>query len=323
MGLVSRGKDVKPPKLPAKSLWDSEPSESSLPMLSSSAIELIHDVPKGDVIIEDPAEESFFEVTDRSALSSPDNSSSSLSNDMLLAGVAPKKRSVLLPWLLFTLSITVMVAAWLEVVKPRFDALAEADQKLAAAARDLDSGKTEVQSLEKKVADLEGEKSALIAERDELAKEREAAAEKQKAAEDLAEQLRTALAEEKRVEVTVVDGAATLRLTTDELFVQGDVELEDPKLLAGIAAALKPHAKRTVTIASHTDSTPVPSKLRSRFPSNYELAAARAFAVLHELEKQKLDDRFEVVAAAATQPIASEKTAQGRKANRRIEILIR
>ena len=305
-----------------KSLWDVDPEDSSLPMISSSAIELVHEDPRKDPIIEDPAEASFFEVSN-SAQTEAALSSSSLSDPLVLADAPPRRSSRALPWLLFILSITGMVAAWLELVKPRFETLAQTQAKLTSTARELGSRQTEVETLKTQLSAVEADKAALTTERDQLQAEHDALAATQKERDDLAERLRTAFAGEKRVEVAMVDDAVALRMTTDDLFVFGDVTLKDPALLDLVGGVLKGQGEHRITIAGHTDSTPVPSKLKSRFPSNYELAMARALAVYHQLEPLNLSQRMRVATASANEPIASNKTQQGRQRNRRIEILVR
>jgi chemotaxis protein MotB len=76
-----------------------------------------------------------------------------------------------------------------------------------------------------------------------------------------------------------------------------------------------------IVVAGHTDSLPIRN---ARFRSNWELSSARAVTVLHSLltASGARADRFEVEGHAATQPIDSNDTADGRARNRRVEIIL-
>jgi chemotaxis protein MotB len=307
-------------------------------MITSSAIELVEEEPPPlprieasveppiernvepsiDPILDDPSDLKFF---DANVMTSSSVSSSSMSEVFAEAGVSPRRKA--LPWLLFLLSVTVSAGAWVQYISPRMERLADSESKLDTAKQELAASKAQLDGLKLKIDGLETEKKALAEEHDKAAAAQQQAADAVKAREELAERLKTAFAQEKRIDVAVLEDAVALRMTTDDVFVFGDVTLKDPALLDTIGGVLKGQGDHRFTIAAHTDATPVPSKLRARYPSNYELSAARAFAVLHRLEAQKIGERIDVVAAAETQPIASNKTQPGRKQNRRIEIMIR
>jgi len=76
-----------------------------------------------------------------------------------------------------------------------------------------------------------------------------------------------------------------------------------------------------VRIGGHTDSLPIATQ---RFRSNWELSAARAVTVLHEmLDYQEVDpSRFLVAGYADTKPIAANDEADSRAKNRRVDISI-
>jgi chemotaxis protein MotB len=75
-------------------------------------------------------------------------------------------------------------------------------------------------------------------------------------------------------------------------------------------------------VSGHTDDLPIQT---ARFRSNWELSAARAASVVHELTEDGTipPGHFRVEGYADTQPIAGNDTEQGRSRNRRVEILIR
>jgi chemotaxis protein MotB len=70
-------------------------------------------------------------------------------------------------------------------------------------------------------------------------------------------------------------------------------------------------------VEGHTDDVPV----ARRYPSNWELAAARASSVVRLMIEQGVEpERIKVVSRAEFAPIASNETNEGRAKNRRIEI---
>ena len=76
-----------------------------------------------------------------------------------------------------------------------------------------------------------------------------------------------------------------------------------------------------ISVEGHTDSVPIST---ARFPSNWELSSARAIAVVRHLERQGFNiSRMRAVGYADTQPMEPNATADGRAANRRVELLLR
>lgn len=76
-----------------------------------------------------------------------------------------------------------------------------------------------------------------------------------------------------------------------------------------------------ISVEGHTDNIPIAT---ARFPSNWELSAARAIAVVRHLESEGLDIyRMRAVGYADTQPMENNTTPEGRAANRRVELILR
>jgi chemotaxis protein MotB len=76
-----------------------------------------------------------------------------------------------------------------------------------------------------------------------------------------------------------------------------------------------------IQVEGHTDDRPVAKG--SKFDSNWELSSARAFAVLRFLEINGIpQQRLSATGFGAYRPVQSNETAEGRSANRRIEINI-
>jgi len=79
--------------------------------------------------------------------------------------------------------------------------------------------------------------------------------------------------------------------------------------------------RQIVYVEGHTDSDPIK---RSNFRSNWELSTARATEVIHYLmEGVKVSPkRLAAVGYGEHRPVATNKTAQGKGKNRRVEIII-
>ncbi len=80
---------------------------------------------------------------------------------------------------------------------------------------------------------------------------------------------------------------------------------------------------RSLRVEGHTDNTPV-KRSKNRYPTNWELSSSRASAVLAALIATKAVDpaRCQVVGHAEQRPLASNDTEDGRRANRRVEVVI-
>jgi chemotaxis protein MotB len=77
-------------------------------------------------------------------------------------------------------------------------------------------------------------------------------------------------------------------------------------------------------VEGHADSTPLSESLQERFPSNWELSSARAATVVRRLiDLTSLNSgQFAAVGYGATDPVATNNTARGRRQNRRIRIAV-
>jgi len=76
-----------------------------------------------------------------------------------------------------------------------------------------------------------------------------------------------------------------------------------------------------IGIEGHTDNVPIK---HSGWKSNWELATARALSVLHYLENEQgiSGERLSAIGYGEYRPVASNETKDGRKQNRRVEIVI-
>lgn len=112
-----------------------------------------------------------------------------------------------------------------------------------------------------------------------------------------------------------------IEIRTDVLFPSGVAALSAPakKVLDGVATVLARYPN-PVRIEGFTDSQPIDTL---RFPSNWELSAARAGSVARLLGDQGVDpSRMGIFGWGQYHPVASNTTADGRRLNRRIAIVV-
>ena len=130
-------------------------------------------------------------------------------------------------------------------------------------------------------------------------------------------------------------GAARVRRAGDRvvigiesaiLFKSGSarVRTEGKPLLLKISGLLRRYANREVQVQGHTDNVQISDRLAERWETNWELSAARATRVLRYLvEVGSLDPRRASAAGMGEfRPVGDNHTREGRRMNRRIEILI-
>jgi chemotaxis protein MotB len=113
-----------------------------------------------------------------------------------------------------------------------------------------------------------------------------------------------------------------VNLSQDILFATGSAELDAQgrDVLTRVSEQLAKAGHR-VEVEGHTDDVKIGGALARTYPSNWELAGARAARVVRLFEEKGLDrDRMAAVSFGEMRPVASNADAEGRSKNRRIEI---
>ncbi len=113
-----------------------------------------------------------------------------------------------------------------------------------------------------------------------------------------------------------------IRIRERGSFASGSAELSpgfDPVLVK--LGTLLNEIDGEIVVAGHTDPVPIHTE---RFSSNWDLSSARATTVLLGIidASGQPNERFRVMAHAATRPLADNDTAEGRGRNRRVEIFL-
>lgn len=140
----------------------------------------------------------------------------------------------------------------------------------------------------------------------------------------LGQQIDEALADlvrQGQVSVRRTQTTLEVEIKTDILFPSGSSLLSAPALpvIDRLSEILAPYAN-PMRIEGHTDNLPIATAV---FPSNWELSAARAAAVVHRMAAHGVNPRrLAVLGYGEFQPVADNLSASGRNQNRRVVIVI-
>jgi chemotaxis protein MotB len=128
------------------------------------------------------------------------------------------------------------------------------------------------------------------------------------------------------IELVESEDALKVVLIDRILYDPGSVEIneEGKRLLRTLADTFKRDEQYHIVVEGHTDSLPLGGDLKARYPTNWELSAARAAAVVRFLQwKCEIDPkRLSLRGYSYYRPVASNRTEKGRSQNRRIEIIL-
>jgi len=129
---------------------------------------------------------------------------------------------------------------------------------------------------------------------------------------------------DKQIKLQMMEKGLVITVVGDLVFDSGKAKIrpEADELLNKVANILKENmAKFNVGIEGHTDNVAIK---QSGWKSNWELSTARALSVLHYLVNEKgiAPERLSAIGYGEYRPVASNETKDGRKQNRRVEIVI-
>ena len=131
-----------------------------------------------------------------------------------------------------------------------------------------------------------------------------------------------------QVEIQQLQNGIRVRMSSDLLYAEGSTELTPAgrHALDKVAPQLAQSAAQNfqIDIIGNTDNVPIGPELISRYPTNWELAAARATVVVRHLQAQGVNaGKLEAVSNGQYHPVASNDTADGRAKNRRTDVEMR
>jgi chemotaxis protein MotB len=224
-------------------------------------------------------------------------------------------------------------------VEQRDQALAQAQQALTTAQQEAQAARAAAQQAQQQQTTsaqaAQAAQAALEQARTEAATVRQAleARQAQQAQETtrlqaLQERLSQELSEAIQQQAVSIQGGTdrlTVRLGGEALFGTGAVSVrpESRPMLDKIVTVLQGTADYVFRIEGHTDDIPLGGSARERWPTNWELSAARAASVVRYLQEKGLPpEQLAIGGYAFYRPVATNDTPEGRGLNRRIEIVL-
>lgn len=237
------------------------------------------------------------------------------------------------PWVLFVLALVAGAGASIFLLtrldRARSEASAASAQLVDAKAQ-LDQARTNRAEVDQRLEKMETEKADLLALKNELSLQVAAKDEELQKLKGTYDELEQKMQEEiKKGEIRLSQQGNRIKvdLVDKILFDVGDAAVTDRggKVLTRVGEVLAKVKDKKIQVSGHTDDSPIADKkLKEKFPTNWELAAARAINVVRYLEEQaKVPGKNLVVAAYGPwEPISSNKNQSGRARNRRIEIVL-
>ena len=186
--------------------------------------------------------------------------------------------------------------------------------------------------LRKKISDLDAENgklrernAALQQEVETLKKAKEEQVQKVSSTyENLLEKMKSEISKG-QVTISELKGKLTVNMVDSILFDSGKAEVKAGglEILGKVISILKDVKDKSIRIEGHTDNVQIGGALAKRYPTNWELSAARAINVARHLQDQGIDPgQLAVVAYGEWKPAGTNDTEEGKAKNRRIEIIL-
>jgi len=202
-------------------------------------------------------------------------------------------------------------------------------RELEAARHQLVTEQQAAAALRSRLAELESARATLLRSSSDL-EQKVAATTKELEAlrstqDELVGQLRQEIADN-QVKVEQFRDQIRVEMVDEILFDSGEETLkpEGVAVIRKVANVIGKAEDRRIEVHGHTDDVPIVGALAKRFASNWELSSARATNVVRFLQDQaKIDPRRLTASGHAEyQPKTPNDSDQGRRSNRRIEILL-
>ena len=129
---------------------------------------------------------------------------------------------------------------------------------------------------------------------------------------------------DKQIKLQMMEKGLVITVVGDLIFDSGKAKIKSEAypLLDKVTAVLKDNMSGfNIGIEGYTDNVPIK---HSAWKSNWELSSARSLSVLHFMVKEKgiEPQRLSAIGFGEYRPVASNETREGRKLNRRVEIVI-
>ena len=174
------------------------------------------------------------------------------------------------------------------------------------------------------------ERDATAAERDRIQAERDSIAAEEALIRNAYESLQAMFATEvqnSQMALKQLADGVEVQIPSDIMFESGAALPQVDDEIRDRMTQLADYLKTTdffISVVGHTDSQQPTPRLAERYPTNWELGAARAAVAVRFFQQQGLDPmRMVATSRAEFMPIGDNSTAEGRAQNRRIQIVLR
>jgi chemotaxis protein MotB len=179
---------------------------------------------------------------------------------------------------------------------------------------------------------IEAQKNSIAGLQKELEKERAVVQQKDQKISDLERtraEIENSLKEQiaqKNIKIEEIEGKLKVTFVDKILFDSGSVKIK-PKgkeVLLTLADSFQDNKKQMIVVEGHTDNVQIGFALQDRFPTNWELSTARATSVVRFLQEKGniAPERLTASGFSYFKPVDTNETDEGRKQNRRIEIIL-
>ncbi|MFQ5596527.1 MAG: OmpA family protein [Nitrospiria bacterium] len=148
--------------------------------------------------------------------------------------------------------------------------------------------------------------------------------ESSKAHQDLVRGLKKEI-DEGSIKIKKLKNRLHVEIVDSILFASGSdrITLEGKGVLTKVSDVLKDVRENDIRIEGHTDHVPIGPKIIDKFPTNWELSTARSTQVVRFLFGQGVQpENMQAAGFSKYRPVASNEIPEGRRRNRRIEIVL-
>ncbi|MBN1349937.1 OmpA family protein [candidate division KSB1 bacterium] len=129
-----------------------------------------------------------------------------------------------------------------------------------------------------------------------------------------------------QIKISELAGKLKVNIVDKILFDSGEatVSARGEQILSRVGNILKQDTTKIIRVEGHSDNVKIHYRLQKKYSTNWELSTSRATNVVRFLQDELNIDgaSLEAVGYAEFHPIASNKIAEGRSKNRRIEIVL-
>jgi chemotaxis protein MotB len=128
-----------------------------------------------------------------------------------------------------------------------------------------------------------------------------------------------------QIAVELMRSGVNVRISEEMLFQSGSAEVgESGRGVLGRLGEEHQSIPYQIVVGGHSDSVPIGGELAAIYPTNWDLAGARAAHVVSLLQGSGIPgQQLVALSFGDTRPVASNDSPDGRARNRRIEVRIR